>query len=69
MNIKFIYESKGFILHRNIATLSNPARIQRMKGPSMIALEYLPVGLAVLAVVARIAMFLPRQPKSPNQAA
>jgi len=35
----------------------------------MIALEYLPVGLAVLAVVARIAMFLPRQPKSPNQAA
>jgi len=35
----------------------------------MIAFEYLPVGLAVLAVVARIAMFLPRQPKRQNQAA
>jgi len=34
----------------------------------MTVLEFLPVGLAVLAVVARIAMFLPRQPKSAAQA-
>lgn len=33
----------------------------------MDAFEYLPVGLAVLAVVARVAMFLPRRPKSPRQ--
>jgi hypothetical protein len=34
----------------------------------MTVLEFVPVGLAVLAVVARIAMFLPRQPKSAVQA-
>ncbi len=34
----------------------------------MTVLEFLPVGLAVLAVVARVAMFLPRQPKSAAQA-
>ena len=34
----------------------------------MTMLEMLPVGLAVLAVVARIAMFLPRLPKSASQA-
>jgi len=46
-----------------------PRRPGRKKGLTMIAFEYLPVGLAVLAVVARIAMFLPRQSKSQNQAA
>ena len=35
----------------------------------MTILEFLPVGLAVLAVVARIAMFLPRQSRSGAQAA
>jgi hypothetical protein len=34
----------------------------------MNALEFIPVALAALAVVARIAMFLPRQPKSAAQA-
>jgi hypothetical protein len=34
----------------------------------MNALEFVPVALAVLAVVARVAMFLPRQPKSAAQA-
>ena len=48
-----------------LPTSANP----RKKGLTMIALEYLPVGLAVLAVVARVAMFLPRQSKSQNQAA
>lgn len=33
----------------------------------MNALEFVPVALAVLAVVARIAMFLPRQSKSAAQ--
>jgi len=49
--------------------LPTPRRSLRKKGLTMIAFEYLPVGLAVLAVVARIAMFLPRQSKSQNQAA
>ncbi|WP_305822442.1 hypothetical protein [Massilia brevitalea] len=69
MNIKFIYEKRRSILQRNIAVFTNQRANQRKKGFTMIALEYLPVGLAVLAVVARIAMFLPRQPKSQNQAA
>ena len=69
MNIKFIYGCKRSILQRNIAVLTNHRADQRKKGLTMIAFEYLPVGLAVLAVVARIAMFLPRQPKSQNQAA
>ena len=69
MNIKFIYESGRSILQRNIAVLTNHRADRRKKGLTMIALEYLPVGLAVLAVVARIAMFLPRKPKSQNQAA
>jgi hypothetical protein len=34
----------------------------------MTAFDYLPVGLAVLAVVARIAMFLPRPRKEAQQA-
>lgn len=34
----------------------------------METLDYLPVGLAVLAVVARIVMFLPRQRKPAGQA-
>jgi hypothetical protein len=34
----------------------------------MTGLDYLPVALAVLAVVARIAMFLPRQRKPAQQA-
>ena len=33
----------------------------------MANLEYLPVGLAVLAVIARIAMFLPRRRKTLRQ--
>jgi len=69
MNIKFIYESIRSILQRNIAVFTNPTRFERKKGLTMIAFEYLPVGLAVLAVVARIAMFLPRQSKGRNQAA
>jgi hypothetical protein len=32
----------------------------------MATLEFLPVGLAALAVVARIAMFLPRRSKAPR---
>ena len=69
MNIKFVYESSRSILQRNIAVLTNHRADQRKKGLTMIAFEYLPVGLAVLAVVARIAMLLPRQSKSQNQAA
>jgi hypothetical protein len=34
----------------------------------MTVLEFVPVALAVLAVIARIAMFLPRQSKSAAQA-
>jgi hypothetical protein len=34
----------------------------------MTVLEFVPVGLAVLAVVARIAMFLPRASKPAQQA-
>lgn len=34
----------------------------------MTAFDYLPVALAVLAVVARIVMFLPRQRKEAQQA-
>lgn len=30
----------------------------------MEAFEYLPVGIALVAVVARITLFLPRQPKN-----
>lgn len=69
MNIKFIYEKRRSILQRNVAVFTNQRADQRKKGLTMIAFEYLPVGLAVLAVVARIAMFLPRQSKSQNQAA
>jgi len=69
MNIKFVYEESRSILQRINAVFTNPARCKRMKGLTMTAFEYLPVGLAILAVVARIAMFLPRQSKSRNQAA
>lgn len=34
----------------------------------MEAFEYLPVGIALVAVVARITLFLPRQPKSARRA-
>ncbi len=34
----------------------------------MEAFEYLPVGIALVAVVARITLFLPRQPKNARRA-
>ena len=37
-------------------------------GLNMTAFDYIPVALAVLAVAARIVMFLPRQRKSAEQA-
>ena len=36
-------------------------QLHRHPGVNMAHLDYLPVGLAILAVLARIAMFLPRR--------
>ena len=62
------------VLHCNATSQHLPRPLsttapRRKKGLTMTVLDYLPVGLAVLAVVARVAMFLPRQPKTPRQAA
>jgi hypothetical protein len=59
-NEKFIYDWVSHILHRNITVF--------IRRSTMTVLEFVPIALAVLAVVARVAMFLPRAPKSAAQA-
>jgi len=59
-NRKFIYRRFHPILQRNITNIEEEM--------SMEAFEYLPVGIALVAVVARITLFLPRQPKNARRA-
>jgi hypothetical protein len=54
-NGKFIYSLEANILHRNINVF--------IRRSTMTVLEFLPVGFAVLAVVVRVAMFMPRPAK------
>ncbi len=59
-NRKFIYDRGQFILQRNITNIEEDLIME--------AFEYLPVGIALVAVVARITLFLPRQPKNARRA-
>jgi hypothetical protein len=59
-NGKFIYDWESPILHRNITVFTRRS--------TMNVLEFVPIALAVLAVVARVAMFLPRPSKNAPQA-
>jgi hypothetical protein len=60
-NRKFIYGLKVFILHRNINAF--------IKDKIMSPVEYFHATVAALAVIVRIAMLLPRQPKTQQQLA
>jgi hypothetical protein len=59
-NQKFIYDAPRPILQRNITNIEEDLIME--------AFEYLPVGIALVAVVARITLFLPRQPKNARRA-
>jgi len=59
-NQKFVYDPCRPILQRNITNIEEELIME--------AFEYLPVGIALVAVVARITLFLPRQPKSARRA-